>query len=340
MNVHTDIPLKQYLTMRLGGKTRFMAEAHSVEEVVSLVKNAISRSIPFFILGGGSNTLASDDGYNGLVIRMQLKGIEILEDTANDTVIKAAAGEVWDDLVKLSVERHLTGIEAMSAIPGTVGAAPVQNIGAYGQELADSFVQLEAYDSQTNAMVTFDAAACHFSYRDSIFRREAMGRYVITSVTVRLYKQAPKPPFYKAVQEYFDQHGVTLYTPEAIRDAVTMIRADKLPNPAERPNTGSFFKNAIIEQWQLDDLLENYPDIPHYDLGNHQYKIPTGWLIEQTGQKGQLLHGIRVNDKNALVLINEAAANYADLALARDEIAGKVRDQFRITIEQEPLELR
>jgi len=326
--------------MQLGGKARFIADAHSSDEVISLVKHAASLQIPFFVLGGGSNTLATDDGYNGLVIRMQQKGISNIEETSDWTVIKALAGELWDDLVKLSVEKHLTGMEALSAIPGTVGAAPVQNIGAYGQDLADTFLELEAYDSKLDTIVTLTADDCQFSYRDSIFRGSEMGRYVILSVTFKLYKLAPRPPFYKAVQEYFDTHNVTLYTPENIRSAVIAIRTDKLPDPKIQPNTGSFFKNAIIERWQLVELQKTYPDIPNYDLGDDLFKIPTGWLIEQTGYKGKLLHGIRVNSKNALVLINESASSYDDLVLARDEIAANVRDTFRISIEQEPLELR
>jgi UDP-N-acetylmuramate dehydrogenase len=234
---------------------------------------------------------------------------------------------------------NLSGIEAMSAIPGTTGAAPVQNVGAYGQEIADTLISLEAYDRDTDSFVTLQNEACKFSYRQSIFRGEAAGRYVITSVTLTLYKAAPQPPFYAAVQTYFDEHSITMYTPQIIRDAVIAIRSEKLPDPTVLPNTGSFFKNAVIEDWQLADLKKAYPDIPAYDMPDGHFKIPTGWLIEQVGFKGKTLHGMRVHDKNALVLINESAKSYNDLAAARDEIIGKVRDTFRITIEQEPLEL-
>jgi UDP-N-acetylmuramate dehydrogenase len=166
-----------------------------------------------------------------------------------------------------------------------------------------------------------------------------MGRYIITSVTLRLYKATPQPPFYKAVQDYLDAHSITIYTPQTLRDAVIAIRADKLPDPKERPNNGSFFKNAVVEDWQLADLKKEYPDIPTYNMPDGRFKVPTGWLIEQAGLKGQLLHGMRVHDKNALVLINEGASGYADLAAARDEIIGAVRDKFRVQIEQEPLEI-
>jgi UDP-N-acetylmuramate dehydrogenase len=154
-----------------------------------------------------------------------------------------------------------------------------------------------------------------------------------------LYKAAPQPPFYAAIQDYFDAHDITIYTPQIIREAVIDIRKNKLPDPTVTPNTGSFFKNAIVEDWQLTDLRKEYPDIPTYDMPDGRYKVPTGWLIEQAGYKGKSLHGIHVHDKNALVLINESATSYDDLAQAREEIMGAVRDKFRITIEQEPLEI-
>jgi UDP-N-acetylmuramate dehydrogenase len=339
MDVHTDIPLKNYLTMRLGGPARFMTEAHSAADVASICKNATGKNIPIFILGGGSNVLAHDEGYQGLVIRNRIPGFEVIADDPASTTIKIGAGENWDEVVRRSVDMGLSGIEALSAIPGTAGAAPVQNVGAYGQEIVETLVSLEAYDIETDQYVVLQNADCNFSYRNSIFRSTAIGRYVITSITLRLSKDAPKPPFYKAVQEYFDKNGITFFTPQAIRDAVIKIREEKLPDPKERPNTGSFFKNAIIEDWQLTDLKNTYPDIPTYDLPDGRFKVPTGWLIEQAGFKGQLLHGMRVHDKNALVLINESATGYDDLAAARDEIIGKIRDTFRVTIEQEPLEI-
>ena len=339
MDVHTNIPLKNYLTMRLGGKARFMCDAVSPEDLALSCRNAAKQKIPIFILGGGSNVVASDKTFNGMIIRNRIAGFEVLEDTPSITILKIGAGENWDSVVARSVDMGLTGIEAMSAIPGTAGAAPVQNIGAYGQELADTLLSLDAYDSQTDTFVRLLNDDCGFSYRNSIFRSTDIGRYAITSITLRLYKSAPKPPFYAALQQYFDTHGITLFTPSVIRDAVIAIRAEKLPDPNQRPNTGSFFKNAIIEQWQLDDLRKTWPTIPSYDLGEKRVKIPTGWLIEQTGFKGKLLHGMRVHDKNALVLINESASSYADLAAAREEIIDAVRDKFQIIIEQEPLEL-
>lgn len=325
--------------MRLGGNARFMTEAHTPEEVAEVYRNAKVQNLAIFILGGGSNTIVHDEGFDGIVIRNRIQGFDIVEDNASTTTIRIGAGENWDDIVKRTVDMRLNGIEAMSAIPGTAGAAPVQNVGAYGQEIADTLVSLEAYDSVNDSFVVLQNADCGFSYRHSIFRGEASGRYVVTAITLRLYKASPQPPFYKAIEDYFAANNITMFTPQIIRDAVIKIRTDKLPDPNILPNTGSFFKNAIVEDWQLADLRKEYPDIPTYDMPDGKFKVPTGWLIEQTGLKGKTLHGMRIHDKNALVLINESATSYQDLAAARDEISGAVRDQFRITIEQEPLEI-
>lgn len=339
MDIHTNIPLKNYTTMRLGGNARFMTEVRSADDVATICKNATQQNLPIFILGGGSNIIVHDEGFNGIVVRNRIHGFEIIADTPQATTIKIGAGEIWDDIVKRTVDMNLTGIEAMSAIPGTAGAAPVQNVGAYGQEIADTLVSVDAYDTQEDRFVTLTAVDCGFSYRHSIFRGDWAGRYVITAITITLYKTPPQPPFYAAVETYLAEHNITLFTSEVIRDAVIAIRKDKLPDPAETPNTGSFFKNAIIEKWQFDELRQTYPDIPSYDMPDGRLKIPTGWLIEQTGLKGQTIHGMRIHDKNALVLINESATSYADLAAARDQIIGAVRDTFRIQIEQEPLEI-
>lgn len=339
MDIHTNIPLKNYTTMKLGGNARFMVDVRTPLEVATAYKNAASQSLPVFVLGGGSNIIVRDEGFSGLVMRMRIPGFEVIEDTLNDTTLKIGAGEIWDTVVQRAVDMRLSGIEAMSAIPGTAGAAPVQNVGAYGQEIADTLVSLEAYDTQTDAFVVLENAQCGFSYRHSIFRGDHAGRYIITSITIKLSKNQPAPPFYDALQKYFDEHGTTIFTQEIVRSAVIDIRKNKLPDPATTPNTGSFFKNAIVEDWQLNDLRAINENIPTYDMGDGRFKVPTGWLIEQAGLKGALLHGMRVHDKNALVLINESATSYHDLAQAREEIIDKVRDTFRIIIEQELLEI-
>ena len=339
MDIHTNIPLKNFTTMKIGGNARFMTEVRTAEEVASVCRNAKTQKLPIFILGGGSNVIVKDEGFNGIVIRIRIPGFEIIADDINSTTIRVGAGEDWDSVVKRTVDMRLSGIEAMSAIPGTVGATPVQNVGAYGQEIADTMQSLDAYDNQTDKFITLQNADCGFTYRDSIFRGESDGRYVITFITLKLSKNLPQPPFYDSLQKYLDEHNIKTFTQEIIRYAVIEIRKDKLPDPELLPNSGSFFKNAIVETWQLDDLKANFPDVPAFDMGDGRHKIPAGWLIENADLKGKLLHGIRVYDKNALVLINESATSYNDLATARDEIIGKVRDKFRIQIEQEPLEI-
>lgn len=339
MDIHTNIPLKNFLTMKIGGNARFMTDVHTPEEVASACLNAKKQNLPIFILGGGSNVIAKDNGFDGLVVRIRITGFEIIADDLNTTTIKIGAGEEWDSVVERAVNMRLSGIEAMSNIPGTAGAGPVQNMGAYGQEIADTMQSLEAYDTQTNTFVTLQNSDCGFSYRNSIFRSTQIGRYVITSITLKLSKNLPQPPFYDSLQKYFDEHNIKIFTQKIIRDTVIEIRKSKLPDPKSFPSSGSFFKNSIVENWQLKDLKAIDPNIPLYDMGDNKYKIPSGWLIEHAGLKGKLIHGMRIYDKNALVLVNESASSYEDLSNARDEIIGTIRDKFRIQIEQEPLEI-
>lgn len=339
MDVHTAIPLKNFTTMHLGGPARFFTEVHTPEEVRATYKNAKAQNIPVFVVGGGSNLIAHDEGYNGLIMHMHISGFEVITDTPSSVTLHIGAGENWDEVVQRVVAMNLSGIAAMSAIPGTAGAAPVQNVGAYGQEIADVLDSVEAYDTTTDSFVTLTADDCGFSYRSSIFRDGERGRYIITALTLTLSKSAPQPPFYDSLQKYFDARSITFYTPQTIREAVMAIRAEKLPDPSVVANSGSFFKNAVIDDWQLQEIKAAHPDLPSYEMADKRAKVPSGWLIEQAGLKGKLLHGMRVYDKNALVLVNESAAGYADLAAARDEIIGAVRDAFHIVIEQEPLEI-
>lgn len=337
MDIQTNISLAGLTTMRLGGMARFFGEAQTVDDIDRLCKAAQQQNLSVFVIGSGSNTIALDEGFDGLVMRNHLMGFETLDQTPDYVTIRVGAGENWDETVKKTVDMNLTGIEALSGIPGTVGAAPVQNIGAYGQEVSSVITSVSVYEIRTGSVRELTPEQCEFGYRSSIFRGSAWGHYIITAVTMRLSTALPLPPFYSAVEEYFKANNVQQITPRALRDAVLDIRYHKLPDPARLPNTGSFFKNAIVERYICDDLAVTYPDMPYYPLSDGRCKIPTGWLIEKLGYKGKLLHGIRVHDKNALVLINESATSYADLAAARDEIIGAVRDTFRVSIEQEPL---
>ena len=341
MNVQTNIPLSTLTTMKIGGNANYVADVTSKEELRQLYQNSKKLNQPVYVIGGGSNLIAHDEGFPGLIIHNKIGSITIADDNPTATTIVTGAGEIWDDLVKYTVDLELSGIEAMSGIPGTVGAAPVQNIGAYGQELADTFVSCEAYDTTTDTFVTLTWEDCKFSYRHSIFRGEATGRYIITSVTMSFNKTKPEPPFYDALDKYLTAKHIDLatVTVQIIRDAVLDIRMNKLPDPRVLPNAGSFFKNAIVEKWKADDLLNTYSDMPTYPVDDQHTKIPAGWLIETCNLKGEVIHGMKVHDGNAVVLVNDAATGYADLAAARDDIITAVRDKFQIVLEQEPLEL-
>ena len=339
MDVMTNISLKQYTTMKLGGEARYMATADSASDVVSLYRNARKENLPIFVLGGGSNVITHDEVFEGIVLLNKIKGFEIISENDETTDVKIGAGEVWDEVVEKAIGLGLQGIEAMSGIPGTAGAAPVQNVGAYGQEIADTLISLEAYDSKTDTIVTISANECDFSYRNSIFRDKEKGRYCILNITLRLNKAEPKPPHYASLQRYIDENDIREVNLSVIRVAVLNIRSEKLPDPAELPSAGSFFKNALVEKWKLEELQKEYSDIPNYAMSDGRYKIPTGWLIDKAGLRGYRSHGMRVYEKNALVLVNDSAMGYDDLAAIREEIVQIVFDKFGIKIEQEPLEL-
>jgi UDP-N-acetylmuramate dehydrogenase len=339
MDIRTNIPLSTYTTMKLGGPARFFVDIHDKNELPGLFSRAKEQSLPVNVLGGGSNLIVKDEGFAGIIAHIKIPGFEVTTEDTSSKTIRIGAGENWDEVVKRSVDLRLSGIEAMSGIPGSTGATPVQNVGAYGQEIADTLVSLEAFDTRTGQFITLSRTDCNFSYRNSIFRGEASGRYIITSVILRLSKNQPAPPFYGSLQTYLDENHINLYTQEVIREAVLAIRAEKLPSVQEKPSAGSFFKNAIIEDWLYKDLLGQYPDMPAFEMGGKQWKIPSGWLIEHAGLKGKEFHGFRVYEKNALVLVNESASTYSDLAQAREEIVRAVHSAFRIQLEQEPLEL-
>ena len=316
-----------------------MATADSASDVVSLYRNARKENLSIFVLGGGSNVITHDEVFEGIVLLNKIKGFEVISETDETTDVKIGAGEVWDEVVEKSIGLGFQGIEAMSGIPGTAGAAPVQNVGAYGQEIADTLISLEAYDSKTDTIVTISADECDFSYRNSIFRDKEKGRYCILNITLRLNKAEPKPPYYASLQRYIDENDIREVNLSVIRVAVLNIRSEKLPDPAELPSAGSFFKNALVEKWKLEELQKEYSDIPNYAMPDGRYKIPTGWLIDKAGLRGYRSHGMRVYEKNALVLVNDSASGYGDLAAIREEIVQIVFDKFGIKIEQEPLEL-
>ena len=335
MRVNENILISSLTTMRLGGPARYVLEVESPSDVADAYGFAAQFNLPTFVLGYGANTIGHDEGFNGVIIINRMQGIT--ETPVSDGVeLKIMGGEFWDNVVAYACEKGLTGIEALSKIPGLAGAAPVQNIGAYGQQISDSLISIDVYDSASQSFKTLTKSELNFSYRHSILNTTAKNRYFVISITLNLKPGQMPRPFYNSIERYIAEHQLTDFTPSGIREIVSAIRADKLPDPLEKASSGSFFKNIYLSNAEAEKAEEKgYPVYRGKD-GN---KINSGWLIEQVGFKGKLLHGFRVNDKAALVLINESAKSYNDLAKARSEIIGRVYDKFGYWLEQEPVEI-
>ena len=336
--VQENVELKNYSTMRLGGRTRYLAEADSEQGLVELVDWAHDKGVDFLIIGGGSNIIWRDEGYPGLVIVNKIMGREILADESDSKTLRAGAGEKWDEVVAWSVEQGLTGIEYLSLIPGSAGSGPVQNIGAYGGELSKVLLEVAVYDKQLKTFGSIKAADCGFAYRTSRFKTTDKGRFIITSMVLKLQKANPQPPFYEVLQTYLDDNHITEFTPQSIRDAVIAIRSSKMPDPARVANNGSFFTNPIIGQSKYDELKKQYPEIKSWPATEGKVKVAAGWLVEQAGFRGyhDKETGIAVSDKQSLVLINENAKSTADLLKFKQKVVDKVQTMFGITLEQEP----
>lgn len=336
MKISENIPISKLTTMRLGGNARYVIEVTSEEDVPEAYLFATKHNLPVYVLGSGSNIIGRDGGFNGVIIVNKIRGMGVFADEENDRIqLYANSGELLDDFVQYSTKLGFTGMEALSAIPGTVGAAPVQNVGAYGQDISQTLVLVRAYDTMLEDYVELMKIDLDLSYRHSIFNSgRNVGRYFITKIIVELKRGELKPPFYNSLQKYLEDNGILEYSPETIRKAVRAVRESKLPDPAEIASSGSFFKNVYLTSPEEIQAAEA-KGIPVWDGG----KIPSGWLIENAGLKGQVFHGMKVSDKASLVLINESAQNYADLAAAREEIIKRVYDRFGYTLEQEPMEL-
>ena len=338
MNILENVSLATHSTMRLGGIATFLTEVTTRQEVQESVAWANERKLPSILIGEGSNIIWSDDGYPGLVMVNKIQGFEIAGEFENGVYITAGSGMHWDSFVAKTVESGLTGLEFLSLIPGTVGATPVQNVGAYGAEVSSTITTMEAYDNKTKSFVILRGDECEFGYRTSRFKTTDKGRFFITSVTFFLQKGNPQPPFYNALQTYLREHQITTYTPATIRDAVIAIRSAKLPDPASVANNGSFFANPIIDSSAAVQLLADFPTVAHWILDNDEVKISAAWLVEQAGFKD--VHdqetGMGTWPLQPLVLVNEHASSTAQLIAFRDNIVATVLQKFGIKLQQEP----
>lgn len=334
IQIQENIPLKQYNTFGIAANARYFVEVASVDELKAVLQNPDFDGVKRLILGGGSNMLLLHD-FDGLVIKINIGGIEIIQQDDNHIYIKAGAGVVWHELVMHCVANNYAGIENLSLIPGTVGAAPMQNIGAYGVEIKDVFYELEALNIETLEVEKFDLPTCRFGYRESIFKHEAKGKYVILNVTFRLNKTPNFNTSYGAIKDTLTEMGVAEMSIKAVSDAVIHIRQSKLPNPAEIGNAGSFFKNPEIPKTHFDKLKEQYPNIPSYPIDENTVKVPAGWLIEQAGWKGQRFGEVGVHAKQALVLVNYGGGKGQEIKELSEKIQASIDEKFGIKLNAE-----
>jgi UDP-N-acetylmuramate dehydrogenase len=333
----TDVSLKDYSTMRLGGPAKYLMDITTPSQIGQALDWAQAQNLPVVMIGGGSNIIWPDSGYPGLVLVNKIAGYE-LQDQGDHGFITVGAGENWDSVVRRSVEAGLSGIEGLSLIPGTTGATPIQNVGAYGTEIAKSLVCVQAYDRTEKKMLVLDKTDCGFGYRTSRFKTTDKGRFFITSITLSLTKTPPFPPFYATVANYLEQNKISRPTSLQIREAVIAIRSSKLPDPAVVANCGSFFHNPVIPMFQFEELREKYPSIAHWQTDDGEAKVSAGWMLEKLGLKGyhEPNTGMAIWDKQALVFVNEKATSTAQLLAFRDAIAASVKKKFGIDLVQEP----
>ncbi len=338
MQILHAVRLADYSTMGLGGPAAHLVTVTDRDELAEAIDWAQSQDLPLIVIGSGSNIVWRDEGFAGLVIVNKIPGYETAQLDGDAVSVTVGAGENWDSVVERSVAAGLTGIEALSLIPGSAGATPVQNVGAYGQEIAQTLVSVDAYDTALGSFVTIPVADCGLGYRTSRFKTDDRGRFFIASLTLRLQSGNPAAPFYNTVQQYFSEHGVTDYTPAALRAAVIEVRRARLPDPAVVHNNGSFFANPIIDASELARLQTEFPDIPNWPAEAGRVKVSAAWLLEQAGFKD--VHdtdtGMSTWHAQPLVLVNEHASSTADLLAFRSKILHTVKAKFGVALEQEP----
>lgn len=333
MKVSYNASLKPYNSFGIDVKAKQLISVKSVEELKQVLKNNYSDDL--FIIGGGSNMLLTRD-IESTVLHINLKGKRILEQNEEKVIVKVNAGENWHDTVLWTLKNNWGGLENLSLIPGNTGTSPIQNIGAYGVELKDTFVSCEAIDLQTLEVVSFSKEDCEFGYRNSIFKNKVKGKYIITSVCFELSrKNHVLNTNYGAINEALKDMGITEPGIKDIAEAVVKIRKQKLPDPKILGNSGSFFKNPVVSTNRLKQLQSDYPDIPFYPISEDEVKLPAGWLIDKAGLKGYREGDAGVHKNQALVLVNYGSATGAEILQLAKIIQQKILNKFRVELEPE-----
>lgn len=333
LQIQENISLKPYNSFGIDVKASYFAEIFEEEELIELFQNEIVKTQKLFVIGGGSNVLFTHD-YEGLVIKINIKGLQaqIIDKLV---LVTAGAGEVWNDFVQYCVTLGFAGVENLSLIPGTVGASPIQNIGAYGVELKDVFESCTAFELKTGEIKTFTYTDCHFGYRESIFKGALKGQYIITSVTFRLSSEARINTSYGAIETELQKRGIENPNIEDVSEAVSHIRVSKLPDPSTIGNAGSFFKNPVIEKYEFADVVAKHPDVVHYPTADDKVKLAAGWLIEQCGWKGKIVGNTGTWKNQALVLVNHGGATGTEVYAFSEQIIDSVKSTFGVTLERE-----
>lgn len=330
-----DHPLQKLNTFGLPAHGRYFCRAESVDDLQEALAFADAQSLPILLLGGGSNVVLTRD-FPGLVVHIALKGIERLEDTPDHCLLRAAAGEDWHSLVEYCLRNDYSGLENLSMIPGTVGAAPIQNIGACGVELRDRLESLQALDRATGRLARFSNPECGFAYRNSIFKQERRDEYIITSVTLKLDKRPALVTTYGSVEQELQAMGITDVTPRTVSQAVCSLRRRKLPDPAVLGNAGSFFKNPLVGTEKFKELESRHRDLVGYPEAGRGVKLAAGWMIDHLGWKGVRRGAMGVHTEHALVLVNYGGASAEEVLHLAREIQLSVREAFDLDLEIEP----
>jgi len=331
--IQFNVSLQPYNTFGIDVSATAFARFSSIAELEAvLLEN--NGKLPLFILGGGSNVLFTKS-VDALVLKNELKGFEHLNETEDTIDIRVGAGEEWHAFVRYCVENGWGGVENLSLIPGSVGASPMQNIGAYGAEIKDCFVELTAFHIEKGELHTFSAEDCAFGYRESVFKRALKGQYIIASVTYRLQKHPKFNTAYGAIQTELDAMNVHELSVSAISQAVMNIRNSKLPNPKELGNAGSFFKNPVVDPAVVEVLKERFPEVPNYPQPDGSVKLAAGWLIEQAGWKGKRIGNCGVHARQALVLVNYGGASGNEIYALSQAVLDDVQQQFGVLLERE-----
>ena len=331
----TNVSLQHYNSFGFDAVAKYFAEINDIQELDELIRSDVFKKEKSLILSGGNNVLFQEEYFDGLVVYINTKGMEVLSESENDVIVRAQAGEDWPDFVQFCVSKGWHGLENLAHIPGKLGAAPVQNIGAYGMELKDSFLKCEAVELATGQKQVFSKEECCFGYRESIFKGKLKGKYVITSVDFLLQKNASLHLEYGNIKAYLEQKGIANPTLQQLHDAICAIRDAKLPDVKQIGSAGSFFKNPVIEAALFEALQKDYPAIPHYPDADGLVKVPAGWLIEQAGWKGWRDEHVGVYDKQALVLVHYGGGKGQDIVELARKIQDSVEEKFGIRIRPE-----